>query len=71
VAQIAQELGIHVVTLYKWGEAWRLVEEFLEKLYNQVLYDAMIAARIQRISISLTRAVSPSERNNTEQRQWY
>jgi transposase-like protein len=24
VAEIAQELGIHVITLYKWRKAWRL-----------------------------------------------
>jgi transposase-like protein len=24
VAAIAQELGIHVITLYKWRKAWRL-----------------------------------------------
>jgi transposase-like protein len=27
VAQIAQELGIHVITLYKWRKAWRLQGE--------------------------------------------
>jgi len=25
VAQISAELGIHVVTLYSWRKAWRLV----------------------------------------------
>jgi transposase len=27
VAEIAQELGIHVITLYKWRKAWRLQGE--------------------------------------------
>jgi len=27
VAEIAQELGIHVITLYKWRKAWRLYGE--------------------------------------------
>jgi transposase-like protein len=27
VAQIFQELGIHVITLYKWRKAWRLQGE--------------------------------------------
>ena len=27
VAQISAELGIHVMTLYKWGTAWRLQGE--------------------------------------------
>ncbi len=27
VAEIALELGIHVITLYKWGKAWRLQGE--------------------------------------------
>ena len=29
VAVIAQELGIHVITLYKWRKAWRLQVEFV------------------------------------------
>jgi len=27
VAEISQELGIHVITLYKWRKAWRLQGE--------------------------------------------
>jgi transposase-like protein len=27
VTEIAQELGIHVITLYKWRKAWRLQGE--------------------------------------------
>jgi transposase-like protein len=27
VARISEELGIHVITLYKWRKAWRLLEE--------------------------------------------
>ena len=27
VAEIAQELGIHVITLHKWRKAWRLQGE--------------------------------------------
>jgi transposase-like protein len=27
VAEISRELGIHVITLYKWRKAWRLKGE--------------------------------------------
>ena len=27
VTEISQELGIHVITLYKWRKAWRLQPE--------------------------------------------
>jgi transposase-like protein len=27
VARISEELGIHVITLYKWRKAWRLQAE--------------------------------------------
>ena len=27
VAEISQELGIHVITLYKWRKSWRLQGE--------------------------------------------
>ena len=27
VARISEELGIHVITLYKWRKAWRLQGE--------------------------------------------
>ena len=30
VAEISQELGIHVMTLYKWRKAWRLQGEVVQ-----------------------------------------
>ena len=34
VARISEELGIHVITLYKWRKAWRLQGEVLPVRYR-------------------------------------
>jgi transposase-like protein len=34
VAEISQELGIHVIILYKWREAWRLQGEVVPAAQN-------------------------------------
>jgi transposase-like protein len=32
VARISEELGIHVITLYKWRKAWRLQGEVVSSV---------------------------------------
>ena len=52
VAQISEELGIHVVTLYNWRKAWRLQGEVVpasEKEPEQGLLEVTQRIGVRRV----------------------
>jgi hypothetical protein len=74
VAEISQEMGIHVITLYKWRKAWRLHEEVVpasqkdpegwglaEKFTVMLVCDRCVWVLLQAGSVPRTgRSLAPS-----------
>jgi len=51
VARIAEELGIHVITLYKWRKAWRLQGEVVPAT-EKVTWTPKTEPALMRASLS-------------------